>query len=150
MGITGVYTILLAGFVATLITADYYEPVYKTVHIVKPNLPPRKKLTGHSANVRYAFYYTGNICKEPNPFVPLHTEPYVNRTSKEKLTLHYRCIGGFMNPVVCGYRKKPITDLCILFQKRCWQIMIDTPTDIMEIVNRRKKLAKCLGRDFAG
>uniref|UniRef100_A0A6G5A486 Uncharacterized protein n=1 Tax=Rhipicephalus microplus TaxID=6941 RepID=A0A6G5A486_RHIMP len=150
MGITGVYTILLTGFVATIITVDYYEPAYKTVHIVKPKLPPRKKLTGHSANVRYAFYYTGNICKEPNPFVPLHTEPYVNRTTMEQLTLHYRCIGGFMNPVVCGYRKKPITDLCILFERRCWQIMIDTPTDIMEIVNRRKKLSKCLGRDFAG
>uniref|UniRef100_A0A131YQJ6 Lipocalin n=1 Tax=Rhipicephalus appendiculatus TaxID=34631 RepID=A0A131YQJ6_RHIAP len=149
MGITSIYTILLAGFAATLITADY-EPVYKTVHIVKPNLPPRKKLTGHSANVRYAFYYTGNICKEPNPFVPLHTEPYVNRTTMEPLTLHYRCIGGFMNPVVCGYRYKPITDLCILFERRCWQIMVDTPTDLMDIFNRRKKLAKCIGRDFEG
>ncbi|KAH7974977.1 hypothetical protein HPB49_022313 [Dermacentor silvarum] len=100
--------------------------------------------------VRYAFYYTGNLCKEPNAFVPLHTEPYVNRTSNEHLTLHYRCLGGYMNPVVCGYLNKPISDLCILFQRQCWQIMMDTPTDIMEIVNRRKKLAKCLGRTFQG
>ncbi|XP_077495209.1 uncharacterized protein LOC144106298 isoform X2 [Amblyomma americanum] len=142
----GFYAIIIAGFFIALITADYYEPEAKEVHIVKPNLPPRKKLTG----LRYAFYYTGNICKEPNPFVPLHMEPYVNRTSHEHLTLFYRCIGGFMNPVVCGYRNKPISDICVLFHKRCWQIMLETPTDIEEILNRRKKLEKCLGRVYMG
>lgn len=140
---------VIAAFVISLITADY-EPVAKEVHIVKPNLPPRKKLTGHSSNARYAFYYTGNLCKEPNPFVPLHKEPYFNRTSKEHLTLYFRCIGGLMNPVVCGYRYKPITDLCVLFEKQCWQVMLETPSDIEGILERRKKLEKCLGRIFEG
>ncbi|CAN7976963.1 unnamed protein product, partial [Ixodes persulcatus] len=97
------------------------EPVAKVVHIVKPKLPAKKKLTGRKCGVlflKYAHYYAGNLCLEPNPFVPLTSEPYFNRTSKEMLKVYYRCIGGLMGFVVCGYKKKPVTDLCVLFEKK--------------------------------
>ncbi|XP_064485166.1 uncharacterized protein LOC135397492 [Ornithodoros turicata] len=117
-----------------------YKP--KTVSVVKPKPDGSRPKTVN--------YYRGNYCLETNPFTILHTETYRNKTTKENMKLYYRCLGGEMDVVVCGKLTKNSTDLCTLYEKKCYKIFSERPGDIEGVLKRREKLKKCMGRYFLG